>query len=149
VGGVLLYPLIDQDFDFRYEILGHPVRALSADLCESWPRIHKRLLDVAGTTLTLVIHHKGLPCRTALGCVGWSSRGFLILKVFRFFLNRSMSTYRRACKAVHIGRLQWTETTAAQGVEALVRGTHRVRARAIGFAARVRNWRFRLERRGT
>jgi 5-methylcytosine-specific restriction enzyme subunit McrC len=48
LGGVLLYPVIDQDFDLKYEILGHPVRVVSVDLHDAWPRIHDRLLDVAG-----------------------------------------------------------------------------------------------------
>ena len=44
--GVLLDPTIDQDFDFSYRILGHPIRVSSVNLNQPWPDIHRQLLTV-------------------------------------------------------------------------------------------------------
>lgn len=48
--GILLYPVVRQSFDFRYHLLGHPVRACSVDLNQPWQDIHQQLLDVVDLT---------------------------------------------------------------------------------------------------
>jgi 5-methylcytosine-specific restriction enzyme subunit McrC len=48
VEGVLLYPAVEQALDLRYVIDGHPVRVMTIDLTQHWPKIHDQLLGVIG-----------------------------------------------------------------------------------------------------
>tara|TARA_B100000927_G_scaffold247559_1_gene210886 strand:- start:316 stop:1368 length:1053 start_codon:yes stop_codon:yes gene_type:complete len=44
--GVLLYPAVDHDLDYRLTLNGHPVRVVSVDLDRPWREIEKRLIEV-------------------------------------------------------------------------------------------------------
>ena len=46
--GWLLYAAVDQDFDFRIEILGRRFRVCSIDLSQDWKEIEKDLLLMVG-----------------------------------------------------------------------------------------------------
>jgi len=49
VEGMLLYPAVGEDFDWRYQLLGRAVRVATLNLDQPWPGIHARLLNVIGT----------------------------------------------------------------------------------------------------
>jgi 5-methylcytosine-specific restriction enzyme subunit McrC len=46
VDGMLLYPAVNERFDFRYKIGGVGVRAVTVDLAQAWPRIRSDLLGL-------------------------------------------------------------------------------------------------------
>jgi 5-methylcytosine-specific restriction enzyme subunit McrC len=46
--GILLYPAVDHDFDYRFVLGGHVIRVCSVDLNRPWLSIHERLLQVVG-----------------------------------------------------------------------------------------------------
>jgi 5-methylcytosine-specific restriction enzyme subunit McrC len=46
--GVLLYPVVDQILDLRYNIAAHSVRVATIDLNSDWRTIHTRLLGIIG-----------------------------------------------------------------------------------------------------
>ena len=48
--GILLYPTVKDQFDFRYEIKGHNMRACSINLNQNWQNIHKDLLRLIADT---------------------------------------------------------------------------------------------------
>jgi len=47
VKGVLLYPVIEAPFRYRYELLGHTVEARSLNLDREWPEIRRELEAIA------------------------------------------------------------------------------------------------------
>lgn len=46
VEGILLYPTVDQDVDFEYEIQGHRIRIVSLNLNQPWQNIKDELLSL-------------------------------------------------------------------------------------------------------
>jgi 5-methylcytosine-specific restriction enzyme subunit McrC len=44
--GIMLYPTVDHDFDFKYEMEGHLIRFCSINLNQAWRGIHKDLLQL-------------------------------------------------------------------------------------------------------
>ena len=44
--GVLLYPTVSEDFDYRYDIQGHSVRVCTINLQQDWQGIHNDLLNL-------------------------------------------------------------------------------------------------------
>lgn len=46
--GMLLYAMVDEEFDYTYELLGFPVRVCAVNLNQPWPGIHAALLALAG-----------------------------------------------------------------------------------------------------
>ena len=44
--GVLLYPVVQRNFDFRYRFGTHPIRVATVDLNEPWQAIELRMMDV-------------------------------------------------------------------------------------------------------
>ncbi|TVR52003.1 MAG: hypothetical protein EA425_05740 [Puniceicoccaceae bacterium] len=44
--GILLYPEVDEEFDFSYRISGHPIRVTSLNLNQDWPLIEQHLRDI-------------------------------------------------------------------------------------------------------
>ena len=44
--GILLYPVVDMEFKYQYELSGHPVRVCTIDLNQDWQDIHKDLLEL-------------------------------------------------------------------------------------------------------
>jgi 5-methylcytosine-specific restriction enzyme subunit McrC len=45
--GILLYPKVQRDVDFRSVIQGHPLRAKTIDLMQPWGAIRRELLSLA------------------------------------------------------------------------------------------------------
>jgi hypothetical protein len=46
----LLYPAVDNSFDYQFAVDGHPVRVVSVDLDRPWREIHDSLLRVIDIT---------------------------------------------------------------------------------------------------
>lgn len=44
--GILLYPAIDENFDYRFQIDSHPIQASSLNLNKPWPEISRQLLAI-------------------------------------------------------------------------------------------------------
>jgi 5-methylcytosine-specific restriction enzyme subunit McrC len=48
--GILLYPRTNKDFRVEFTTHGHRIRALTVDLCQSWPNIHAALIQVVSNS---------------------------------------------------------------------------------------------------
>ena len=46
--GILLYPVVGQHLDLRFEGRGHKIRVVTVNLDQEWKAIHERLLSVIG-----------------------------------------------------------------------------------------------------
>jgi 5-methylcytosine-specific restriction enzyme subunit McrC len=46
VDGILLYPAVDHDCDYRFRLLGHNAQVRSVDLDKTWPQIETQLIGI-------------------------------------------------------------------------------------------------------
>lgn len=51
IHGVLLYPTVEEDFDHRLMMHGHPVRICTVNLADDWKNIYQRLLGILPSEL--------------------------------------------------------------------------------------------------